>query len=81
MIPKRLLLAIKMPKLPKNIKGSLSKSEVLEKNWTAKKTSRRINQKELMPSRDMSPQAMRCPTVPHQLDAEVYEAAFKSGRE
>ena len=81
MIPKRLLLAIRMPTLPKKIKGSRSKSEVLEKNWTEKKTSRIINQKELIPSRDMSPQAIRWPTVPHQLEAAVYEAASRIGRE
>ena len=81
MIPRRLLLAIRIPKLPKKINGSRSKSEVLEKNWTEKKTSRMINQKELMPSRDISPQAMRWPTEPHQLNAAVYEAASKTGRE
>ena len=43
---------------------------MLEKNWTEKKTSKTINQKELIPRRDRSPHAIRCPTVPHQFAEE-----------
>ena len=75
MIPIRLLLAIKMPKLPRKIRGRRLKSDLLEKNWTEKNMNKTINQKELMPSTDMSPQAIRWPMVPHQLYADEYEAA------
>ena len=58
MIPRRLLLAIRMPRLPSNMIGIRLNSDLLEKNCTEKKTRRRRNQNELMPRSDMRTQAM-----------------------